>query len=180
MQARLLHLATDLNTSDRTLRRALKQGLIHADRPSPRSVDIGVDEHSYLFHAWPELSELREALRTEPRVLLAVLFGSKARGDASADSDIDLLVEVREGGDGQAIGSRLAERLGQPVQVVRLDEAEHAPMLLGEILRDGRVLVDRDGLWPGLRKRTASIERRSKAERRRIDDEFGRMLDRVA
>lgn len=180
MQARLLQLATELGTSDRTLRRALKQGLIHADRPSPRAVDIGIGERSYLLRAWPELSELREALRTEPRVSLAVLFGSKARGDATADSDVDLLLGLRDGGDGKAIGYRVAERLGQPVQVVRLDEAERAPMLVSEVLRDGRVLVDRDGLWPRLRKRAAKIERQSSAKRRRIDDDFAKMLERVA
>ena len=105
-----------------------------------------------------------------------MLFGSKARGDSSADSDIDLLLGLRKGGDGKAIGSRVAERLGQPVQVVRLDEAERAPMLLSEVLRDGRVLVDRDGVWAELRKRTATIERRRNAKRRRIDDDFAKML----
>ena len=176
MQTQLPQLAIELGTSERTLRRSVRQGLIHAHRPSPRSVDIGIAERSYLRRAWPELSELRDALRTEPRVTLAVLFGSKARGDSSADSDIDLLLGLRKGGDGKAIGSRVAERLGQPVQVVRLDEAERAPMLLSEVLRDGRVLVDRDGVWAELRKRTATIERRRNAKRRRIDDDFAKML----
>lgn len=180
VRADLAQLANDLGTTDRTLRRAVKQGLIHAERPSPRSVQISVREKSYLLHAWPELSELRDALRTEPSVSLAVLFGSKARGDARATSDVDLLVSLREGGNHREIESRLEHRLGRHVQVVTLDEANHAPRLLREVLKDGRVLVDREDLWPRLRKRTPKVKRDSKTEARRIDDEFARAFDRAA
>ena len=45
---------------------------------------------------WSLLSALRRALRTEPNVRLAVVYGSFARGDDVSDSDLDLLVSLRE------------------------------------------------------------------------------------
>ena len=42
------------------------------------------------------VADLRRALRTEPNVRLAVLYGSLARGDEDAGSDLDLLVSLAE------------------------------------------------------------------------------------
>ncbi len=51
-----------------------------------------------------------------------VLFGSYARGQATEDSDVDLLVEVsadpRPDGRGNPIHRALAERFGVPTDVV--------------------------------------------------------------
>jgi hypothetical protein len=44
--------------------------------------------------------------------------------------------------------------------------------LLAEIVRDGRVLVDREDLWPRLRRREAG-------QRRRGEEEDARRLDRA-
>jgi predicted nucleotidyltransferase len=68
-------------------------------------------------------SSIREILQRFPRVRLAILFGSCARGTASADSDLDLAVQAAEPLDTatriQLIGD-LAERLGRPVDLVDL------------------------------------------------------------
>src|SRR5438270_4826625 len=89
-------LAGELETTDRTLRRAFRQGMFRATRPSARKLDLPLAERVYLRRAWPLLSSLRGALRTEPSVGLAVLFGSRARGDERAESDVDLVLELRE------------------------------------------------------------------------------------
>lgn len=51
------------------------------------------------------------------------LFGSVARGDARADSDIDVLVDIEEGRkfsliDLAGVGRRLSDLLGRQVDVV--------------------------------------------------------------
>lgn len=172
MRIVLPQLAAELQTTDRTLRRALQQGLVHAERPSPRTVDLSIAERAYLRRAWPLLSSLREALRTEPAVSSAVLFGSRARGDDYARSDVDLLVSLRDGANRRQLASRLSERLGLRVQLVTLEDAREAPLLLAEVMREGRVVVDRDGLWPALLRERQQVERAARRERRRIDAEF--------
>ncbi len=102
----------------------------------------------------------------------AVLFGSRARGEEHGESDIDLLVTLREGADRWVLAGRLAQRVGANVQIVELADALAAPLLLAEVVREGRVLVDREGFWPQLRRRRPQIERDAARERRRIDDEF--------
>lgn len=87
-------------------------------------------------------------------------------------SDLDLLVSLRDGGDARALASRLTERLGQPVQLVELRDARRAPLLLAEVLREGRVLVDREQLWPALREIQPKVERAAKRERSRVSKEF--------
>ena len=175
MRTALPELAAELHTTDRTLRRALRQGLLNAARPSSRTVDLPLAERSYLRRAWPFLASLRAALRTEPGVSLAVLFGSRARGDYAAASDVDLLVGLRNG-DARRFASRLSDKLGVRVQVVTLEDARDAPLLLREVLREGRVLVDRDDRWLPLLGEKARVERAAQRERRRIDARFSELF----
>lgn len=174
MRMNLQGLATELQTTDRTLRRAVAQGLFRAERPSPRTLDISLAERAYVRRSWPLLSSLRDALRTEPSVSFVALFGSCARGGAHDASDIDLVVLFREGGDQWALADRLSKRVGAAVQIVALDDALAAPLLLAEVVREGRVLVDRKSVWPRLMRRLPRIERDAARERRRIADEFER------
>ena len=164
--------ATELGTTGRTLRRAVAQGLIRAERPSPRKLEISVRERQFLRRTWPLLAELRRALRTEPSVALAVLFGSHARGEAHTESDVDVLVKFRVPGESRGLAGRLSDRFGRRVQLVKLADAEAAPLLLAEILREGRVLVDRDDAWSGLRDRVDEVEAAARRERQRIDRDF--------
>ena len=134
------------------MRRAAADGLIRGQRVSERRYRTTLREEAYLRSHWALLSELRRALRTEPNVRLAVLFGSLAKGEASEDSDLDLLVSLRNGSAGAVAGlsGRLGDRVGRSVQVVRLEEAERSPTLMVDALADGRVLIDRDGIWSRL------------------------------
>ena len=72
-----------------------------------------------------ELETIRAYFRTKPPVLKAWLFGSYARGEADAKSDVDLLVELD---DAQATGIQffgwpveLTELLGKPVDLGSAD-----------------------------------------------------------
>jgi predicted nucleotidyltransferase len=163
-------LATDLNADERTLRRAVAQGTVRCRRPGPRRLSLSPEEAVYLRAHWALLSDLRRALRTERRVRLAVLYGSMARGDADAGSDLDLLVALS--GDEPMATSRLAMRLrdaaGRDVDVARLDRIEASvPLLLSRVLDEGRVIVDRDGIWASLRDNRRAIHARAQRSYRR-------------
>ena len=104
---------------------------------------------------------LREALRSEPGVLLAVLIGSVARGSSSESSDVDLLVELADASwrTQDRLRERLSRAAGRPVDLVALEAAEKDPLLLDDALRDGRVLVDRKERWPALLARRPDVAR---------------------
>lgn len=86
-----------------------------------------------------------------------ILFGSRARGEAGPDSDVDLLVVEPAGGDAEmrdrrAMAGRLYRRLagfGIPKDVVIYSAAEvgrHGKSpnhVVGRALREGRCLYER-------------------------------------
>lgn len=157
----LLPLSERVGVSERTLRRAAASGTIQAQRLGPRRLRIDEPERRWIAAYWPTVSALREVLRTEPSVRLAVLFGSVARGSAHRRSDVDLLVEVDDPSPG-ALGSleeKLAATAGRRVQLVTVDAARKAPGLLSDALRDGRPVVDRDERWPLLLDERDAITR---------------------
>lgn len=128
---------------------------------------------------WPLFAHLLAALRTLPNVRLAVLYGSVARGEEDGGSDLDLLVKLQR--DEFSARADLRERLraaaGREVQLVGLREAEQSSLLLSDVLRDGRVLVDRDGDWRQLKRRERAIEQRARDEDRRLDEEAWAALE---
>lgn len=65
---------------------------------------------------------------------------------------------------------RLRERTGLPIEVVELRDALRHPLLLAEILRDGRVLADRDGQWAQLQTKGKTIRAEAEQERRRLTE----------
>ncbi len=163
-------LAGDLGAEERTLRRAAAQGALRAYRPRPRQLRLAPGEREYLHSHWQLLFELRRALRTERRVRLAVLYGSVARGDEDAGSDLDLLVSLAD--DRPAARSELAIALqrvvGRQIDVADLARVEaEAPLLLDRVLDEGRVLIDRDGCWQQLRGRRRAIRARAQRAYRR-------------
>jgi predicted nucleotidyltransferase len=122
----------------------------------------------------PLLSALRCALRTEPNVRLAVIYGSIARGDDAPDSDVDLLVSLKEDRPNAAVklAVRLERAVGREFDVARLNRVqETAPLLLLRAIDEGRALLDRDGEWVELKAHRSEIARRARhaheARRRR-------------
>lgn len=159
-------LAPQLGVSERTLRRALAEGSIRGERPSPRRLKLSASEKEYLLRRWALLGKLRAALRTEPNVRFALLFGSAARGDDNAESDVDLLVEMREPALVRRIDleMKLEGLLEREVQAIPLEEAASNPLLLADAAREGRVIVDRGERWPSFSAESESLERRSEDE----------------
>ena len=54
---------------------------------------------------------------------------------------------------------------------------EHSASLLHEVLRDGRVLVDREGRWAGMQARRAAVAKAADAEGLRLADEARRAIE---
>jgi len=158
----VLHeVAEEIGTHERTLRRGLSDGLVRGRRPTARTVELVPGEIAYLRNQWPLLAALRGALRSERNVRLAVLIGSAARGTLRGGSDVDVLVELADANwrAEDRLRERLARAAGRPVDLVALEAAAQDPMLLDSALRDGRVLVDRDGRWPSLLAGRAEVAR---------------------
>lgn len=149
MSAVLTNLAQSVGVNERTLRRAWSLGTIRGHRPSAHALHVPVEERVYIRRHWPTLSRLRRALRTEPGVSMAVVFGSVARGDDVQGSDVDLLVAMQHDDlrSRVMLTERLRQSTGLAIETISLDNALANAALMVEILRDGRVLVDRDNRW---------------------------------
>lgn len=162
-------LANQVGANERTLRRAVNQGTLRAERPTPRRLTISTAEKQYVRRSWPLLATLRTALRTEVSVRFALLFGSTARGENEAQSDLDLLIEMRDPTLERMVdlGAKLGSITGRRVDIVLLEDAETNPRLLGDVVRDGRVLVDRENLWAKLGERKVSLMRQGREQDRR-------------
>lgn len=148
----LRELASDVRAAERTLRRALDAGAIRGERLSAKRVRVGAAEQEWVRRRWPMVAELRAALRTQKDVRLAVLFGSMARMDGVRGSDVDVLVELRDPDPARlaALEELLSLATDRRVQLVRVADARRLPPLFVTAARDGRVLTDRDRLWPSL------------------------------
>ena len=162
-------LAEDLGANERTLRRAASQGTVRAERLSPRKLVLPPGEASYLRRHWPVLAALRSALRTEPNVAFAMLFGSIARGDDTAESDVDLLVVLHEHSLEKMaeLQDRLERALGREVDLLSMEGASSNDLLLALAIEEGRVMVDREGLWAKLRSELPDLRRRAERASRR-------------
>lgn len=173
MSTVLAQLAEEVGASERTLRRAVNEGTLRGTRSSPRRLDLPLSERGYARRSWPLLAALRATLRTEPNVRFALLFGSAATGEDTPGSDVDVLVSLRDPDLLRvlALERRLSERVGRDVELVRLEDAERKPSFLELALDDGRVLVDRMGVWPRLRRRAVRLAREAdRREARRTQD----------
>jgi predicted nucleotidyltransferase len=175
----LRRLAVELAVPERTLRRAASEGLLHGERTSPRRFRTTLGEEMYLRKHWTLLRDLRSALRTEPNVRLAVLFGSTSTGADHAGSDVDVLVELDDPSVSRLaeLAGRLSRRLGRAIQVVRLHEAESSPVLMADVLEQGRVLVDRDGRWPELLATAGRWQRMARLDDRSLADSMESLDD---
>jgi len=157
-------IADEVKVNERTLRRAINEGSLRAIRPSPRTLQLSLAERRYVRRSWPLISALRRSLRTDHNVRFALLFGSAARGDDTARSDIDVLVVMRDASLDRVVDleAKLTAATSRRLDIVRLDEAVRQPSFLADVTAVGRVLVDRDGAWPRLRSREARLRREAR------------------
>jgi predicted nucleotidyltransferase len=102
----------------------------------------------------PELAALVRGIRERYRPLRVILFGSYARGQARAGSDLNLCLEVPEAGEWLERHAEFLRRFDLPGVVLRpviyttqelerLREEGHP--FVREILEEGRVLHERRG-----------------------------------
>jgi predicted nucleotidyltransferase len=108
----------------------------------------------------PVRDRLRAALAAGPRLRLAVLFGSRARGRAREGSDFDIGILPVDPDlplhDELALASALSEAVGAEVDVVRLDA--DAPQLGAEVARTGVCLhEDVPGVFAAYRAAAISL-----------------------
>jgi uncharacterized protein len=86
---------------------------------------------------------MRQVLLEGPPLQLAILFGSRARGTARPDSDLDIAILPVDAAlslrDESLLAANLERAAGAPIDLVRLDHA--APALRWRIARDGIVLL---------------------------------------
>jgi predicted nucleotidyltransferase len=82
------------------------------------------------------------------KIACAYLFGSRARGEARPDSDVDLAVLYRDDppptldGLGFELAAAVEAATGRPADIVVLNRA--APDLVHRILRDGLLVLETD------------------------------------
>jgi uncharacterized protein len=87
----------------------------------------------------PLIRSLQRVLHARGDVALALLFGSRARGQASETSDVDVAL-LAPSADLLEIGARLSQASGLEVDVISL--ADPGVPLLEELLRDAVVLYE--------------------------------------
>jgi len=163
-------LARELGTTDRTLRRLADTGTLKVSRRAGRHRVVRPGEEAYLRSHWTLLNDLRVALRTEPAVRMAVLFGSVALGDDHPGSDLDLLVDL---GDAATLRQRwglrrrLSQKTGREIDLFVLDDLRPQPEILSPILDAARPIIDRHAGWPELLAQRGSLKRRAERWHRR-------------
>ena len=89
---------------------------------------------------------MREVLAGFPELILALVFGSVAKGLQRIDSDLDIAVVAKQAltaDEKIVIISALAEKTGRPVDLVDLKVVGEP--LLGQIVQHGRRLLGSDG-----------------------------------
>jgi hypothetical protein len=103
---------------------------------------------------------MHEAIRTvverEPAFAYALVFGSRARGTARPDSDLDIAIGTSAPFDHRRLGDligALESATGCVVDLVVLDDA--APALAWRAFKDGIVVFERD--------RRALVQRKARA-----------------
>ena len=91
-------------------------------------------------------NQLREVLASFPQLILALVFGSVAKGLQRIDSDLDIAVAAKQAlkaNEKMAIIAALAEKTGRPVDLIDLKVVGEP--LLGQIVQHGRRLMGSDG-----------------------------------
>ncbi|HVY77901.1 MAG TPA: nucleotidyltransferase domain-containing protein [Solirubrobacterales bacterium] len=175
-------LARQVGANERTLRRALNEGTLRAERPTPRKLKLDAAEKQYLRHSWELLGALRRGLRTEQNVRFALLFGSAARGDDSEGSDVDLIVEMRDPSSMRVVDLelKLEGLLGRRVDVLTLEDARANPVLVAEAVAEGRTIVDREERWAQLSSEAGAVDRLARKHLRERSRRALAGIDRLA
>lgn len=132
------------------------------------------------------LEAIRSTLEAHP-VRLAVLFGSHARGESHARSDIDLAVEldgIRPGQPGfNAAFFSLSADLSEALETDGIDLVDvHtlSPLLARVVLEDGVIVVGSERRAEQLRSELSADGDRDRTPRERFDEALRRIDEHLA
>ncbi len=126
----------------------------------------------------PLIESLRQRLGNRPNIELVLLFGSRARGEARQDSDVDLAVLGRDI-DVLELYRDLSLAAGVEVDVVDLGRCGYP--LLKAVLRDSKLVHEgRRGAWGRWRSHTIARLELDRPWFERMRDAFLRRLARTA
>ena len=117
-------------------------------------------------------SELIKALQVSGRVRLAILFGSVAKGEETAESDLDIALLMEQELSVEAKMEwieQLAKLSGRPVDLIDLRVVGEP--LLGQIFQTGERLIGSDGEYGKLLSRHLFDQADFMPYRQRILDE---------
>jgi predicted nucleotidyltransferase len=163
-------LAEELGTSDRTLRRLVESGVVRPRWRARGHHPLPPAEVDWLRNHWQLVSGLRQALRSEPSVRAAFLFGSVAKGTDTPTSDIDLVVDVKSDDqmDLRGLRRRLGRKIGRPIDLFVLSDLEAEPERLLPIMSHARPVVDRAGAWRRLSQQRRVLQGRAVRRQRAL------------
>ena len=94
----------------------------------------------------PSSPQVVAVLRGHAGLRLAYVFGSRARGDGGAHSDLDVAVSCAGSLDANALGI-LAESLARATGISRVDVVDLStapPLVCDEVVRDGVCVIGSD------------------------------------
>lgn len=78
-------------------------------------------------------------------VRYCILFGSYARGEATPESDVDLVLETEVSGFAyHGLWNRLEESLGKSVDLLRPEQVKAYAPLAENVRKDGKVIYGRE------------------------------------
>jgi len=110
-------------------------------------------EHDNAMDVKNELKSLKEVLqelRSEGKVLVAILYGSYASGTPHVRSDIDLAVFIRAKNENEEIEivDKILMSTEKDVSILRLDDEDESPFVVQEALKGIHLAVpDNDVLY---------------------------------
>jgi predicted nucleotidyltransferase len=161
-----LKLIEKLGTSEWTLRRLSALGTLKTEWRRSGRRPLATGESEWLTSHWELLSQLRGALRTEPSVKGAWIFGSVAKGTDQAGSDLDLVVDFKTENQMavRALRQRLEAKVGRKIDLFLLNDLEAEPDALLHLLKEARPVVDRMDWWARLPQHKRAL--RARAARR--------------
>jgi predicted nucleotidyltransferase len=95
--------------------------------------------------SFEELCDIVAPIAKEHGIIRVYLFGSRARGDNSKDSDYDFCIVVPKEFDLMDIGGfyyDLREAIGTDISMVCEDEIQKRPSFMEEVLRDRQIIFE--------------------------------------
>ncbi len=86
----------------------------------------------------PRIREICESVFQDYPVEYCYLFGSYAKGNATEESDVDLLISTAVGGIRFfSLAEALRENLHKKIDLLNFEQLHENPTLINEILKDG-------------------------------------------